>query len=78
MTNNQLPETIAIEHMKLFLTNIVPLDELPNKHFREIVAMYREGNLTMIEVLEDFKHYQKELGTMVRINKFLNNMIRVD
>ena len=75
MTNNEAHEVIAIEQTKLFLLNVVPIDELPNEHLQEIVEMYREGELTMIEALQDFEGYQKELRAMVRINKFLSQMI---
>jgi hypothetical protein len=75
MTNNEAHEVIAIEQTKLFLLNVVPIDELPNEHLQEIVEMYREGELTMIEALQDFEVYQKELGAMVRVNKFLSQMI---
>ena len=76
MTNNKAHETIAIEQTKLFLLNIVPIDELPNEYVQEIVSAYRQGDLTMIEALQDFEGYQKELGAMVRVNKFLNEMLQ--
>ena len=75
MTNNQAHEVIAIEQTKLFLLNIVPIDELPNQYIQETVSAYRQGDLTMIQALQDFEGYQKELGAMVRVNKFLNEMI---
>ena len=75
MTNNQAHEVIAIEQTKLFLLNIVPIDELPNQYIQETVSAYRQGDLTMIQALQDFEEYQKELGAMVRVNKFLSEMI---
>jgi hypothetical protein len=75
MTNNEAHEVIAIEQIKLFLLNIVPIDELPNEDIQETVSAYRQGDLTMIEALQDFEGYQKELGAMVRVNKFLSQMI---
>ena len=75
MTNNQAHEVIAIEQTKLFLLNIVPIDELPNEYVQETVSAYRQGDLTMIQALQDFEGYQKELGAMVRVNKFLSEMI---
>ena len=75
MTNNEAHEVIAIEQTKLLLLNIVPIDELPNEHLQEIVEMYREGELTMIEALQDFEGYQKELRAMVNVNKFLSQVI---
>ena len=75
MTNNEAHEVIAIEQTKLFLLNVVPIDELPNEHLQEIVEMYREGELTMIEALQDFEGYQKELRAMVNVNKFLSQVI---
>jgi hypothetical protein len=78
MTNNEAHEVIAIEQTKLLLLNIVPINELPNEHLQEIVEMYREGELTMIEALQDFEGYQKELQAMVRVNKFLSQMIEED
>lgn len=76
MTNNQAHEVIAIEQTKLFLLNIVPIDELPNEYVQETVSAYRQGDLTMIQALQDFEGYQKELGAMVRVNKFLNEMLQ--
>ena len=78
MTNNEAHEVIAIEQTKLFLLNVVPIDELPNEHLQEIVEMYREGELTMIEALQDFEGYQKELRAMVNVNKFLSQIIEED
>ena len=75
MTNNQAHEVIAIEQTKLFLLNVVPIDELPNQYIQETVSAYRQGDLTMIQDLQDFEGYQKELGAMVRVNKFLSEMI---
>jgi hypothetical protein len=78
MTNNEAHEVIAIEQTKLFLLNVVPIDELPSENIQETVSAYRQGDLTMFEALQDFEGYQKELGAMVRINKFLNEMIKED
>lgn len=78
MTNNKAHEAIAIEQIKLFLLNIVPIDELPNQYIQETVSAYRQGDLTMIQALQDFEECQKELGAMVRINKFLNEIIEED
>lgn len=76
MTNDKAHEVIAIEQTKLFLLNVVPIDELPNQYIQETVSAYRQGDLTMIEALQDFEGYQKELGAMVRVNKFLNEMLQ--
>ena len=78
MTNDQAHEVIAIEQTKLFLLNIVPMDELPNEYVQETVIMYRNGELTLSEALQDFELIREVLGAMVRVNRFLNEMIEED
>ena len=75
MTNNEAHKVIAIEQAKLFLLNIVPINELPNEYVQDTVIMFRNGELTLSEALQDFEMIREELGAMVRVNKFLSEMI---
>ena len=75
MTNDQSHEVIAIEQTKLFLLNVVPIAELPNEYVQDTVIMYRNGELTLSEALQDFEMIREELGAMVRVNEFLSKMI---
>ena len=78
MTNNEAHEVIAIEQIKLFLLNIVPIDELPNEYVQDTVIMFRNGELTLSVALQDFEMIKEELGAMVRVNRFLSEMIEED
>lgn len=78
MTNDQAHETIAIEQTKIFLLNIVPMDELPNEYVQEIVSAYRHGELTEAEAMQDLEMLHEELKAMVNVNKFLNGMFDED
>ena len=78
MTNNEAHKVIAIEQTKLFLLNIVPIAELPSEYVQDTVIMFRNGELTLSEALQDFEMIREELGAMVRVNRFLNEMIEED
>jgi hypothetical protein len=78
MTNKEAHETIAAEKMKIFLLEVVPLVELPNEHLQEIVCAFRQGDQTMTESLHCLQEYNKELRAMVRVNCFINNLIKED
>ena len=76
MTNKEAHETIAAEKMKLFLLEVVPLDELPNEHLQEIVCAFRQGDQTMTESLHCLEEYNKELRAMFRVNCFIDKLIK--
>lgn len=73
-TINGIEMSMAIERAKMFLIETCPLDELPDDNFKNLVMGYRNGYITMIQVLTEFQKSNHVFENMLNMNCMMNNL----